>query len=343
MMSYLLRRLNLLVITAFIVTVASFALVYLFPGDPLINLTGIVPANSEAYAQLQQEYAFDKNLFMQYVHYIQEIYQGNWGLSISSHNSVLDEILLFLPATLELSVYALVLSTVIGIPLGFWAGLRYQRPVDYGILSASLLGYSLPVFWLGLILILFFSLNLGWLPMSGRISLLYDIPHYSGFILLDILHSGLAESQAAMQDAVNHLILPTLSITIVTSSIVIRITRRSVTEVMESDYIKAATARGLSRGQILWRHGLRNTLLPILPQLVLQFTALLTNAMIVEVIFSWPGIGNWLLQAIYQQDFPAIRGGMLAVSAVVIIFTLSMDVLLRLINPLKDRDVHGTI
>ncbi|WP_416305579.1 ABC transporter permease [Neptunicella sp. SCSIO 80796] len=343
MISYLLRRLNLFVITMLVVTLGSFALIYLFPGDPLINLTGIAIKSPQHYARLAELHGFDGNVLQQYVIYLKHLWLGEWGVSASSGNPIMSEILLVLPASLELSIYAMVMSMLIGIPFGFWAGLRHRRGIDMGILSASVLGYSIPVFWLALLLILFFSLQLGWLPMSGRLSLLYDIPHYSGFILIDILHSDMTDKYDALNNAVRHMILPTLSIAIVTSTIVIRITRRSVADVMQSDYIKAAVARGLTRPQVIWRHGVRNTLLPILPQLVLQFTALLTNAMIVEVIFSWPGIGNWLMQAIYVQDFPAIRGGVLAVSTVVIIFTLCMDIILRIINPLKNRDIHGTI
>ncbi|MBC3766436.1 ABC transporter permease [Neptunicella marina] len=343
MIAYLLRRLNLFVVTIFVVTLATFALNYLFPGDTLENLSGISSHQTAEYNQIVQYHGFDHNIVYQYGMYLQHLWKGDWGISSSSGNDIVEEIKLVLPATLELSVYAMVLSLFIGIPFGFWAGLRHRRPIDLGILSASVLGYSIPVFWLALLLILFFALQLGWLPMSGRISLLYDIPHYSGFILIDILKSDIPNKQDALSNAIRHMILPTLSIALVTATIVIRITRRSVADVMQSDYIRAALARGLTRPQVFWRHGLRNTLLPILPQLVLQFTTLLTNAMIVEVIFSWPGIGNWLMQAVYVQDFPAIRGGVLAVSIVVIIFTLLMDIVLRVINPLKNRDIHGTI
>ncbi|WP_438863928.1 ABC transporter permease [Neptunicella sp.] len=343
MISYLLRRLNLFVITMLVVTLASFALIYLFPGDPLVNLTGVVASTPEQHSKLVHMHGFDGNVIQQYGIYLKHLLVGEWGVSASSGNPIMSEILLVLPASLELSVYAMVVAMLIGIPLGFWAGLRHRRRVDISILSASVLGYSVPVFWLALLLILFFSLQLGWFPMSGRLSLLFDIPHYSGFILIDILHSDMPNKYDALNNALRHMILPTLSIAFVTSTIVIRITRRSVADVMQSDYIKAAIARGLSKPQVIWRHGVRNSLLPILPQLVLQFTALLTNAMIVEVIFSWPGIGNWLMQAIYVQDFPAIRGGVLAVSTVVIIFTLCMDIILRITNPLKNRDIHGTI
>lgn len=343
MTSYLLRRINLLLVTLFILTIASYALAYLFPGEALQNLSGQLNPNDTTYAALSEKYAMDAHPIFGFFTYLGHLLHGDWGTSINSGKPVLDEILSHLPATLELSTYALFMSLLIGIPVGFWAGIRFHRSVDYAVMTGSVVGFSIPVFWLALILIMLFSLNLGLLPMSGRISLLFDIPERSGFIVLDILLSDIPNKREALYNAFLHMILPTLSITIVTSAVVMRITRRSVADVIQSDYIKAAIARGLSRTQAMWRHGVRNALLPIMPQIVMQFTVLLTNAMIVELIFSWPGIGNWLLQAIYQRDYPAISGGMLAVSAVVIFFTLTMDVLVRALNPLKRRDVHGTI
>ena len=194
-----------------------------------------------------------------------------------------------------------------------------------------------------MLMILGFSLQLGWFPLSGRLSLLYEVPKISGFILLDILWSDLANKSEVLTDAFRHMILPTLSIAAFTTTVILRITRRSVIETMNSDYIQAAMARGLTSRQILFRHGIKNAIMPILPLLAMQFTTLLTNAMIVEVIFSWPGIGNWLIQAIYQRDYPAIRVGMLAVSTLVVIFTMTIDLLIRLVDPKKSKVERVTI
>ncbi len=343
MYAYIIRRVNLLVVTLFVLTVASYGLAFLFPGDALMNLSGVVTTDPDQYAELKQKYAFDSNYVYGFFVYLGHILSGDWGISLYSGEPVLEEIARYMPATIELSSYALVLSMLIGVPVGFWAGLRFHRSIDYTIMTGSVIGFSIPVFWLALLLIIVFSLQLGWLPMSGRLSLLFDIPQRTGFILPDILLSDLPNKADALYNAALHMVLPAMSITIVTSAVVVRITRRSVADVMESDYMKAAIARGFSPAQAIMRHGIRNALLPILPQIVMQFTVLLTNAMIVELIFSWPGIGNWLLQAIYLRDYPAITGGMLAVSALVIMVTLSMDMLIRAINPLKRRDVHGTI
>lgn len=330
---YLLRRLNLLIFTLLILCLASFYLAFLFPGDELTNLSGIRFSTEAERLQFYEYYQFDQGAFLQFIRYLDLLWQGDWGVSFSSNEPLVQEISTFLPASIELSAYALLLSLLIGIPLGFLAGLNHNKVTDYTIFSISLLGYSVPVFWLALLFIIVFALQLGWFPISGRLSLLYDIPHQTGFIILDILRSDLANKGEAIKDALLHMLLPTLSISIVTSTIILRITRRSVIEVMSQEYIKAAYAKGLNHSQVIFRHGIRNAILPIMPQLALQFTTLLTNAMIVETIFSWPGIGNWLIQAIYQGDYPAIRVGMLAVAGLVVIFTVSIDIMHKLIDP----------
>lgn len=330
---YFLRRINLLIFTLLILALASYWLAFLFPGDFLTNLSGVQFANPEERLFYENYYRVKDGGFLQFIRYLELLWQGNWGISFNAKESLYSEISRFLPASIELSAYALLISLIIGIPCGFISGLRHNKFADYSILSLSLVGYSIPVFWLALLLIIVFSLQLGWFPISGRISLLYDIPHETGFILIDILRSDITDKKTALIDAFRHLLLPTLSISIVTSTIILRITRRSVIEVMSSEYIRAAHARGLNRYQVIYKHGIRNAILPIMPQLALQFTTLLTNAMIVETIFSWPGIGNWLIQAIYQGDYPAIRAGMLAVSSLVVILTVSIDIFHKFIDP----------
>jgi cationic peptide transport system permease protein len=337
MVNVLLRYLNLVVVTLFILSLLSFLLAYLFPGQAVENLTGLRLDELSTLQNNQLKYAIDDNVFVQYWYYMGELFAGNWGVSFSSGLPLYEDIGHYLPASIELSAYALFLSFFIGLPLGFLAALQHHKLTDYGLLSVSLLGYSIPVFWLALIMILGFSLQLGWVPLSGRLSLIFEIPSITGFILVDILLSDSIDKQSALIDALRHLILPTLSIAIVTTTLILRITRRSVIETLNSEFILAAYARGLTPRQVLMRHGVRNALIPIWPLLAMQFPTLLTNAMIVESIFSWPGIGNWLIQAIYQQDYPAIRAGMLAVSVLVVIFTMSIDLTIRLTDPRRRR------
>jgi cationic peptide transport system permease protein len=337
MVNVLLRYANLVLVTLFILSLISFLLAYLFPGHAVENLSGLRFNELTTQQSGQMKYALDDNIFIQYWHYMSELFAGNWGVSFSSGLPLYEDIGHYLPASIELSAYALFLSFSIGLPLGFLAALRHHKLTDYSLLSVSLLGYSIPVFWLALILILVFSLQLGWFPLSGRISLIFEIPNITGYILIDVFLSDVVDKQAAFIDALRHLILPTLSIAVVTTTLIIRITRRSVIETLNSEFILAAYARGLAPRQVLIRHGVRNALIPILPLLAMQFPTLITNAMIVESIFSWPGIGNWLIQAINQQDYPAIRAGMLAVSVLVVIFTMSIDLIIHLTDPRRRR------
>jgi cationic peptide transport system permease protein len=339
MIQHLLRRLNLLCITIIMLCIVSFLLAYLFPGDSLTNLSGVQNPDNE----LIEKYAADQSLMMQFGRYLTLLAQGDGGISFSSQKDLLSEVWFTLPATLELIIYALGISVIFGIPLGLISGFYRNKLPDNAIRVFSVVGYSIPVFWLALILIIFLALNTSAFPISGRISLLYDIPHYSGFILYDIAIADINNKSRAMGNALLHLILPTCSIALITTSSIVRNIRRSTVEVMEQEYINAAFGKGLTQPQVFWRHGIRNALLPILPIISIQFTILLTNAMIIEVIFSWPGIGNWLIQAIYQRDYPAIRVGMLVVSSSVVLFTVVMDVLIRMLHPMKEKVSYGSI
>ena len=342
-MRILLRFSILFILTLLVLVVLSFALIYLFPGDVLNNLTGI-SAQSEAHRDmLVEKHRLDEAYFFQFTHYVSDLFSGNWGQSFVSGLPLKEEIGRALPATIELAFYAMFIAVVIGIPVGCYVGLKSYTPVDYSINSLSMVGYSFPVFWLALLFILMFSLELNIAPLSGRISLLFDIPHRTGFILIDILLAKDIDTSLAMRDAFRHLLLPTLAISVISTASMIRMVRRSVIDVLNRPYITAARSRGLSRWQIFSRHILRNALLPVLPLMAIQITTLITNAMIVETLFSWPGIGNWLIQAIYQRDFPALRVGMLAVASLVITLTITIDLFNRLIDPSRDKYERGTI
>ncbi len=315
----------------------------MFPGDPLTNLTGLVPQNEIQREALIKQFKLDQSYPIQFFDYMHQLFSGNWGYSFISGLPLRDEIGIAMPATIELSMYAMIIAIVIGIPIGCYTGIKSYTASDYAINTASIISYSFPVFWLALIFILFFSLEAGIAPMSGRISLLFEVPNKTGFILLDILLAENIDHGLALKDAVRHLVLPTLAIGLISTAAMIRITRRSVIDVINSPYITAARSRGLSKRQIFLRHILRNALLPILPLMALQVTTLITNAMIVETLFSWPGIGNWLINAINQRDYPALRVGMLAVSTLVITLTILIDFFNRLIDPSREKFERATI
>lgn len=343
MIKLFIRYINLMVLTIFALLVLSFVLPFLFPGDLLTNISGINPETAEQRKALEQAFMLNENIFAQFQLYIENLLNGNWGVSSSSQMSLYNEISSAFPATLELVFYALVVATFIGIPVGFLAGLRHHNPIDFGVVTFSIVGYSFPVFWLALVFITLFCLQLEWLPISGRIDLLFDVQHITGFVFIDIFLSELPDSKAAYNDALRHAILPTLSISIVTTAIFVRFTRRSIMDVMQKGYIVAAKSRGFTQWQIFRKHSFKNALVPILPILALQISTLITNAMIVETLFSWPGIGNWLIQAIYQQDYPAIRAGMLVVALFVLTLTITIEFITRAIDTTKDETARAAV
>lgn len=338
MLSTLGRYFNLFFITFFILVALSFVLAFFFPGDPIYNLTGL--PLSELPATPYTEALAEERWLVAFWYYVQSLLDGTWGISLNTGLDLYDEVTTLLPATIELTLYATLVALFVGIPLGFWCGLKHHRKTDYTFMTISMMMSSFPIFWLSLLLILIVSLQLGWLPMSGRLSLLYDIPHQTGFIFLDIYLSDHLFKRAAFLDALRHMILPTLSVAFLATAVFLRTTRRSVVEVLEKDYIAAAQTRGIPFWKIFLRHVFRNALLAVLPLLAVQISTLVTNVMIVETITEWPGIGDWLIQAIYERDYSAIRVGMLVVSSVVVFTTLVIECLSKLLDPTREKYAH---
>ncbi|WP_214000205.1 ABC transporter permease [Arsukibacterium sp.] len=337
MTRYLLRRLFLMAFVFLALSLLAFSLSYLFPGDIVQNLSGLRQIDESQRQQLISYYQLDHNILQQYLAFLTRIAHGDWGQSFASQQPLLQEIKLLLPATLELASYALLLSFVVGIPLGIVAAFKPDSVVGKSISAVAMIGYSLPIFWWGLLLIMFFSLALGWLPSAGRIGVLYEIPHSSGFMLYDILLADIDYRSEALYNALQHLLLPTIVLATFPTTVMIRFVRDAMLNVWEQNYIKTARAKGLNRGQVLYRHGLRNALLPVIRQIGLQFSTLITLAMLTEVIFSWPGIGRWLIDSIYQRNYPAIQAGLLVISTMVITINMLTEILHAFFNPLARR------
>lgn len=337
MIFYLLRRLFLLVFIFIALSLLAFSLGYLFPGDPLHNFTGLRHIPESQLLQLTAEYKLDQGYIQQYLAYLGRIFSGNWGLSFASQQPLLQEMQFLLPATLELAAYALCISFFIGIPIGIAAAIKPDGALGKLISAAAVTGYSFPIFWWALLLIMLFSLGLGWFPTAGRISVLYEIKQVTGFMLVDILLSDTPYQHEALIDALRHMLLPTLVLATFPTTVMIRFTRDSILEVWEQSYIKTARAKGLNRTQVLYRHALRNALLPVIRQIGLQFSTLITLAMMTEVIFSWPGIGRWLIDSIYQRNYPAIQAGLLVISTLVITANMLTEILHTLFNPLARK------
>lgn len=342
-LDYIFRRLGLFVFMILMLSVFTFSLAYLFPGDPLSNLSGIARSNFTQHSHLEDKYLYNSNYFVQYMAFLGRIFQGDWGVSFASGQGVFSHIVDLLPATLELSIYALIISVFVGVPVGILASVYYKRWPDKLVNSTAIVGYSMPVFWLALLLIMVFSLKLGWFPMSGRMGLLYEIPSTTGFILIDIALASFPYQGAAFFDALRHLTLPTTVLAMYPTTVLIRFTRESMLKVMDQNFIKTARAKGLNRRQLIMHHALRNALLPVIKQIGLQFSTLITLAMITEVIFSWPGIGRWLIDSIYQRDFPAIQGGLMAVSLFVILATIITELAYTLFDPISRNQAHGKV
>jgi len=341
MLIFTLRRLNLFFFTMLLLTILSFSLSFFFPGDSLVNLTGQINATPEQLTQLHHDYRTEHSIISQYGAYISHIMQGDFGLSMASQSPISSEIMNLLPATIELSMFALLLAMLIGIPLGFIAAIKHNKPADNIILSIAMIGYSIPIFWLGLLAILVFSIVFSWLPSAGQISLLFEIEHVTGIQFIDILLSDSIYKWQAFQNASAHIILPACVIAMAPGTIFIRLARTSMLEVLDTGYIQAAKAKGLSFNQIIYHHGIRNALVKIIRHVGLQFANLVTLAMVTEVIFSWPGIGRWLIESIYQRDYTAIQSGLLVLSCFIFIVHILTDFIYAALNPLVRENKHG--
>lgn len=340
---YFVRRLTLLFFMMALLSAFTFSLSYFFPGDVGENLSGKPSSSFSDADDISQLYKLDKNVVTQYVNFVKLRLSGDWGLSFSSGQPVAEHISSLFPATLELSLYALTFAILFGVPSGIIAANFHKKWPDKLLSNLALIGYSTPVFWLALVLIMVVSLQFSWLPMSGRISLLYEIPQQTGFLLYDVAVSNVPYKFAAFVDALTHLTLPTLVLATYPTSVLARFTRDAMLDVLEKPYIKSAKAKGLTRQQIIFKHALRNALLPVIKQIGPQFSTLITLAMITEVIFSWPGLGAWLIDSIYQRDYPAISGGLLAVSLFVILANILADIIHILLDPVSRNQTHGKI
>lgn len=342
MLIFTLRRLNLFVFTIFLLTVLSFSLSFMFPGDSLINISGEVTANQERLEELAASYGKDSGIVSQYFTYVGKIFSGDYGVSMVTGLPLADTIISLIPATIELSLVALFIAMIIGIPLGFIGAIRHRKNTDNVILSIAMVGYSLPVFWVGLMAIQFLSIELGWFPTAGQLSPVYEIESQYGILIIDILLSDSAYKWQAFSDATSHLILPAAVIALAPATMFIRLARTAMLEVLETPYIRAAKAKGLSFSQVVYSHAIRNALIMIVRHIGLQFANLITIAMITEVIFSWPGIGRWLIESIYQRDYTAIQVGLLILSSFIFIVHIFIDFLYAALNPLARGKKHGS-
>lgn len=324
MIRYVSSRLMVFFIAFFLLTLFTFSLNFFFPGDPLTNMTGI-RTFSKYYPIVSELRGADENIAVQYLNYMQHLLSGNWGISLSSGDGVFEQAYQHFFASIELIIIALVLAVIIGVPSGIFAATQFRGPIDKGVISLAMAGYSIPVFWLAQLLILFFAVKLDWLPITGQINPLYGITPKSGAILIDISASDSSYKMAALQDALNHLILPVVILSIMPMMLLLRLMRNATQEMLQKPYVKAARARGLSEFQVLIKHAVPNAIQSLLQQVPLVFSLLLSNSIVIESIFNWPGIGNWLVRAIFERDFPVIQAGVLMIAFTILLFNLLVD------------------
>ena len=324
------RRLLLLVPILLGVSILVFLWIRALPGSPAEALLG-ERATPEAVARVRRQYGLDDPLPVQYWRYLVEtVGHQNLGTSIATYRPVTYEIGHRFPATVELALTAMLFATFLGVPLGFLAAKRYGSVFDHGSLVASLIGISIPIFFLGLILKYIFSVRLGWLPSIGREDVLADREHPTNFYVLDAI---IQLDPAALQDAIRHLILPAIALATIPLAIVARITRAAVLDVQNEDYVRTARAKGLPPRVVNSRHIMRNALLPVSTIIGLQIGLLLSGAVLTETVFAWPGIGTWLKDAIFNRDYPVLQGGILFVAAVFVLVNLLVDISYAVINP----------
>jgi peptide/nickel transport system permease protein len=330
MLRFVVRRLLLLIPILFGVSVLLFFWVRALPGSPAESLLGerATPALVEAY---KERYGLNEPVWRQYVTYMQTTIQDrDLGISSATHRDVTDEIRQRFPATVELALAAMLFAVTLGIPLGFIAAKRYGGPLDHGSLFVSLIGISVPIFVLAILLKYVFAVRLAWLPSVGRIDLLIETEHPTNFYLLDAI---IVREWATFVDVSKHLILPAIALGSIPLAIIARVTRASVLDVQNEDYVRTARAKGLSPGVVDRRHVLRNALLPVTTVIGLQTGLLLSGAILTETVFAFPGMGSWLRDAIFNRDYPVLQGGILFLALVFVLINLVVDIVYAFLNP----------
>ncbi|GGE29037.1 peptide ABC transporter permease [Pullulanibacillus camelliae] len=329
MINYIIRRLLLLIPVFIGVSLLAFSLLRLIPGDPAKSMLG----NKATAAQLQSlrlELGLDDPLPVQYKDYMEDVFQGDLGYSIKSHDSVLEEISTRLPATLELSVVALIFAIVIGVLAGIISAVKRNSWFDHVSMTGALFGVSMPIFWLGLMMIWLFSVTLHWLPPSGRLSVGVHLQLITNIYLLDSLLTG---NWQAFKDSFEHILMPALALGTIPMAVIARMTRSSMLEVLNQDFIRTAHAKGLAKYLIIFQHALKNAFLPILTVIGSQFGFLLGGAVLTETIFSWPGVGRYVYQSILSRDYPVVQSTILIIAVLFVLINLITDILYKYFDP----------
>jgi peptide/nickel transport system permease protein len=330
MLRFVIRRLLLLIPILIGLSILLFLYLRALPGSPAVALLG-ERATPETIAAIEQQYGLDEPIYVQYWRYTKNvILEFDLGTSSTTRQTVTDELKRRFPATVELALGAMIFATIFGIPLGFVAAKKYGTWIDHTSLFASLIGISIPIFFLAIILKYIFSVRLGWLPSVGRQDVLLRAEHPTNFYILDAI---VTRNWDAFVDAIKHLILPAIALGTIPLAIIARITRASVLDVQNEDYVRTARAKGVAPHTVDRRHIFRNALLPITTIIGLQVGLLLSGAVLTEKVFAWPGVGSWLVDAIESRDYAVLQGGILFLAIVFVFVNLFVDIAYGFINP----------
>jgi peptide/nickel transport system permease protein len=332
--SYILRRLLLIIPTLFGVSLLTFALSRIVPGDPA-RLAAGAQATPEMYAQLRQEFGLDQPIPIQYWNYLSGVLQGDWGRSILSRRPVIEDLRVYWPATLELVLVAMAIAVAVGVPLGVFAAVRADRPADQVSRLVALIGVSLPAFWLAVLFQLFFGLRLGWLPVSGRLAPLADVPPTTtGLYLVDSLLAG---QWSMFADSTRQILLPAITLSFPAMATIMRFTRASLLEVMGQDYVRTARAKGAAERRVILGHALRNAMIPTITMIGLSFGWSMGGSVLVETVFDWPGIGLYATKSALTLDFMPIMGIALLYGLVFSLVNILVDVTYGALDPRVSR------
>lgn len=316
------------------ISLVSFSVIRLIPGDPVQSLIGERGASPERIAEIKKNLGLDQSVPVQYLTFLKNAAQGDFGESISSKQLVMQEFKILFPATVELSIAALLWSSVAGLILGILAAIKRNSFWDYSAVSLSTVGFAMPLFWWGLIVIFFFAVRLSWFPISGRIDVIFDVPYVTGFYFIDTL---VAKNFDAFLSAIKFIILPAFVLGTIPLALIVRVTRSAVIDIAKEDFIRTAKAKGLSPTRIILKHILKNAWPQILTAIGLALGHLLTGAIMTETLFSWPGMGRWIVHSIMARDYPVVQAGLFYSMLMIIIINFITDESIKLINP-KLRD-----
>lgn len=328
-MTYILRRLFWLPIVLWAVASLTFLVLRLVPGDPLAQVAVLVLDQAQL-DRVRAQWALDQPLWNQYLLFLSNLVRGDLGLSMASGQPLTRLLFEKLPPTIELALVAMVISTVVGVGAGVISAVARRRAVDYSVRTFAILGLSIPWFWVAILLIYVFSVQLRWTPVGGRIGVGVRYETITNFLILDSLLTG---NWTALVSALRHLTLPALAIGLTSAGFVARLTRSAMLEVLRSDYIRSARAKGLRERTIHYDHALRNAILPVLTLQGLQFGTLLGGAVITELVFAWPGMGRMLLDGILRRDYAVVQGTVIFVAFIYVFMNLIVDLLYRVVDP----------